>query len=1397
MRKSWKSSRKLAVGIAMALGCSMASVAFADGAIVAESGVTTSKSYSSAVNISAKDNMIAGGPWLPNIGSAVSASEEGTVLNLNLGSNALTVVGEGSSHSTGITAINKGIVNINGTGAMHVKATSSGGGQTAALFVNGGGEIVVNNGKNVLTLEGSTTNSTNGAVVKAMNGVKDTRSHIDIKGLVDITADTNNGKGMSEAVSAVASTIDIGGGKIFATKKGVNPGLNYGFAENCAIRAYGEFVSNNYGIVNVNVIKEGKALDAKAIGAGKNSVQILGDFNTVGGMGTKGIINVGLNTEDSYWNGNYIKGAGWGETPGDYGSVNLFMGNGAKWIGNASFATNVKMSGANTAWRGYSLNNAVSAEITNGAAWYNYNTEDTTSLRSLTGSDSYDNTGFVYMTPFTKKVNNQDVTYNTGNVTVANYSGHMKVLYENNGTEIIGGNFTIGNADENSAVRLLSNNNGITTSNNVQVTDLFKNLAKKLYYTGYVDGEENVDATVGVVEGITTPGAELRLGQLAFDDTTGEAKLYSLLNNSQRRMVFANQRKSVFLAKTADQPTVYNEAIKGHFQASGTDKYDQYYVDNGVFDKATDTYNFTDKNIQLNVKNNHVNASASANINAYAGVSAEKDNKTIIDLHGGNLEINASADEKTYRSLGILATGSLTDKENGNVEIKNAGAITINASTSKGGIATGIAASGEVFIHNGGDNLESKILKINATKKGGKGGTGINVNGSWGIESTKVIIDGLVDIQNMTTAVNVNSGLFEAAGGKFSSLGQAFSVKGGNSTCEPIIRLNMVKDQSSNTIASGKNLVQIDGNIDMDNINGNVQVNIGLYGAEAYWNGSLIGSSVNQDLSADGLANGMNLFMDQGARWTGANRATNPMTLRMHNESVWEGGSYDINMPSEKSRAWCITLDTGSLWKTNGNPVGVKYFTGGKTEAERGYVDMTTVEETDSAIYKGNMVIDNYAGNTMFLYGRDSEYPTRVLGGNITIGSAAEGSVITLSTDNDGLDTSNAEEVTKVMNKLADKLTYTGAIEGAENNLDGYVQIAEGLTSSSAALKLGSIDFSAEDGKGSLKEGSIVTPDGQKNPGVIYGDKETAMMKGAKTAMASSALMWRAENNDLMKRMGDLRLAEGESGIWAKYYGGKYSMDGQNTDLSVKYNAYQVGYDRELGNGWLAGVALSYNYGDSTYGSGRADLKGTSLGLYGTWQGDDGQYLDLIAKYSRLENEFDVRNAYGHKLSGDYKTWGASLSAEYGKRFEMDKGFYVDPSVELTLGRVAAKDYTAGSDYLDSWGRDRSLSVEQDAFTSFIGRVGVRLGQKTDTASYFVKLAAAHEFSGDFDTAFRAAGEADGRTSIDLGDTWCEAQVGLTAKLSDNNTFYASYERTFGGDVEQKYRLDAGLRWSF
>jgi hypothetical protein len=34
-------------------------------------------------------------------------------------------------------------------------------------------------------------------------------------------------------------------------------------------------------------------------------------------------------------------------------------------------------------------------------------------------------------------------------------------------------------------------------------------------------------------------------------------------------------------------------------------------------------------------------------------------------------------------------------------------------------------------------------------------------------------------------------------------------------------------------------------------------------------------------------------------------------------------------------------------------------------------------------------------------------------------------------------------------------------------------------------------------------------------------------------------------------------------------------------------------------------------------------------------------------------------------------------------------------------------------------------------------------------------------------------------------------------KLSSTSVLYATYERSFGGDVEQKYRIDAGMRFSF
>ena len=231
-------------------------------------------------------------------------------------------------------------------------------------------------------------------------------------------------------------------------------------------------------------------------------------------------------------------------------------------------------------------------------------------------------------------------------------------------------------------------------------------------------------------------------------------------------------------------------------------------------------------------------------------------------------------------------------------------------------------------------------------------------------------------------------------------------------------------------------------------------------------------------------------------------------------------------------------------------------------------------------------------------------------------------------------------------------------------------------------------------------------------------------------------------------------------------------MDAQKANFESEYNAYQIGYDKELDNGWLLGTAFSYNDGESEYNmGGSGDISVASLSAYGTRKLDDGRYIDLVAKVSRLDNDYTVYNDMRHKLQGDYDTWGVSFSAEYGKRFERKNGFYIDPSVQLTIGHIDDKRYTAASDFLDVNGKYKD--------------------------NYFAKVALAHEFCGDFGTSFQADGEADGRTNVDFGGTWCELELGAGVQLNDKTMLYATYERSFGGDVEEKYRIDAGMRFSF
>ena len=452
-----------------------------------------------STTITPEKHLVAGGAWVPQIGAAISGSDENHNVTMDMNGNKLTVDTTTDTHTTGSAAIGKGVVNINNAGAMSVSATSTKGGQTGALFVNAGGAIHIHNAgdNNVLTLRAKSTSPANAAVIKSMNGVNGVMSSITVDGLVDILAEKSNASGANEAISAVASKVEVGGGVI----KAIN-GAEY------AIRAYGEYVSKNRGQVNVNVEKDA---EGAIIGAGSNHVQMEGNVYLGGGMDNAGAsadVSLGLNTKGSFWKGDVSNAKG-----SSAGIVNLYMGSGASWTGNNLSGNTVNADLDNATWTGYSNGNAMHLKLDN-SIW---NVNGASELASFSGDN-----GSIF------------VASDAGNISVGDYSGNTTVIYRHDSdhpTDILGGSFTIGQADADSHITLITDNHGITKGFNAYdkaedqntVNEVLNKLAQKLFYTAN-DGK--LAGTVKIASGLTASSAALKTGNISFStDATGTKTL--------------------------------------------------------------------------------------------------------------------------------------------------------------------------------------------------------------------------------------------------------------------------------------------------------------------------------------------------------------------------------------------------------------------------------------------------------------------------------------------------------------------------------------------------------------------------------------------------------------------------------------------------------------------------------------------------------------------------------------------------------------------------------------------------------------------------------------------------------------------------------------------------------
>ena len=458
---------------------------------------------------------------------------------------------------------------------------------------------------------------------------------------------------------------------------------------------------------------------------------------------------------------------------------------------------------------------------------------------------------------------------------------------------------------------------------------------------------------------------------------------------------------------------------------------------------------------------------------------------------------------------------------------------------------------------------------------------------------------------------------------------------------------------------------------------------------------------------------------------------------------------------------------------------------------------------------------DIYSGGVYGFYGSSVNADATVNTSNVTIKNATVQNVY--GTHSEMKVTTNDGKYVWSQDKLIDKAVNTnltlvnvnatdrevvvplGTVELRAEGKDGKTTVGtlsvEGATVSltadgeanEAALgditKVIDIDFESVAGATvamaeGMYQGAVTGTIGEDGKAVVTQATNSVMSNTLDLASSAPLAMNRLLMNDVRKRMGDLRAAEGTHGVWARYDGGKLS--GAN-GLENDFTTVQVGIDTvPVADAPRFGVAFAYTTSDADMKRGGAEMDAFSLAFYGTKFYDNGMFVDVIGRMATADTDVTVD---GDK-KGSMDNVALSLSGELGWRFDVTEKFYFEPQAELTYTYVNS----------DTLALEKGGTYEFDSVDSLMARVGFAAGFKcpSNFGAVYVRASAVHEFLGD--ATVRGGGvpyEVDGE------DTWVEFGIGANFNVNKNTYVYADIERTEGAKLEEDWRANVGVRFAF
>lgn len=693
----------------------------------------------------------------------------------------------------------------------------------------------------------------------------------------------------------------------------------------------------------------------------------------------------------------------------------------------------------------------------------------------------------------------------------------------------------------------------------------------------------------------------------------------------------------------------------------------------------------------------------------------------IINLTGSEITINAEQfNPKLTEIRGAWA------RDNSTISLgKSDSIVSVNAKGNKVMALTAIGTNSKLEV-----NADSLFVNVESTSKDG-----------YGIHAQNKTQD--IDAPDTAASVNITANNIVV---NSNALGiSAFS--------------NGQMNVNGNLVVNAKNAIDTRGNATI-NINTDGQQHTTVLNGDIVFETPNAGSD-NPQNSGEKINSNVNINLSgEESSWTG--RAYQEYNVKVENES---GGyelihSVELDAPKYYGNVtgFSMNINNGASWNMTGDS-----FINNVTVENGGVIN---VQEKVKEFNVGSLAADDNGGirlnnGVINLQGKNQQITATELDGT-------GGTVNTNSLDNKMSIGTVGKDTAITVNGSGE---IADAIYGGDATAQNLADVVTTGTKSAASQITTDEGIIAGKITADVKDGEVTNYTVAKNTTNV----------GLSNLAAINLMTWRQENNDMNKRLGELRDSKGEHGVWARMVRGEVEYE----SIKNQYNYYQVGYDEKLSTdpNWTVGMFLTRTEGNSTFRTGSAENNHTGVGVYGSYLKDDGSFIDLVAKYARIDSDFNANGGVG---SGDYNTNGYSISAEYGKRFEQGNGFWIEPQVELTYGTVGAVDYTTSN----------GAEVRQEGMDSLVGRVGFSLGKDIKAGNVYARASYLYDFDGETEVTMSRGGISDVYEQ-DLGGGWFEVGVGTNINLSDATHLYFDVEKTYGGDVATPWQWSAGIRYSF